>query len=131
MADLRLLLVDDEVEFLEPMAARLTRRNVSCVTARSGEEALKLLVAGHFDCAVVDVKMPGNDGLELLRRMRWNHPDVPVVLLTGHASIELGVQGMELGAFDYLMKPVDLDELLDTVRRAVQQPTMRPGRDNA
>jgi DNA-binding NtrC family response regulator len=131
MADLKLLLVDDELEFLEPMAARLGRRNICCTTAREGEEALKVLAGERFDCAVVDVRMPCMDGLELLRQMRWNHPDIPVILLTGHASVELGVQGMELGAFDYLMKPVDLDELLDTVRRATQGSAMRPNHDGA
>ena len=67
--------------------------------------------------------MPGMDGLELLRRMRRDYPTLPVVLLTGHASVELGVEGMELGAFDYLLKPIDLDELLDVVRRAAAQRT--------
>lgn len=119
MADLELLLVDDELEFLEPMKVRLTRRQISCSLAQSGEEALRLLDQKHFDCAVVDVKMPEMDGLELLRRMRKDYPDTAVILLTGHASVELGVQGIELGAFEYLMKPVELDELLDTVRRAV------------
>jgi DNA-binding NtrC family response regulator len=119
MADLKLLLVDDEVEFLEPMKARLERRGIACTTARSGEEALAVLGAFPVECAVVDVKMPGMDGLELLRRLRRLYPDMPVVLLTGHASVELGVQGMELGAFEYLLKPIELDELLDTVRRAV------------
>jgi DNA-binding NtrC family response regulator len=119
MADLRLLLVDDEIEFLEPTKARLERRGMSCALAQSGDEALKLLAAERFDCAVVDVKMPGMDGIELLRRARRDYPDMAVVLLTGHASVELGVQGMELGAFDYLLKPLELDELLDTVRRAV------------
>ncbi len=120
MAELRLLLVDDEVEFLEPMAARLRRREIACATAQSGPEALEALVRERFDCAVVDVKMPGMDGLELLRRMRRDYPGVPVILLTGHASVELGVQGLELGAFEYLMKPVDLDELLDAVRRSAE-----------
>ncbi len=119
MPDLKLLLVDDEVEFLEPMKARLERRGISCTTAQSGEEALRLLAASPVECAVVDVKMPGMDGIELLRRMRRLHPAVAVILLTGHASVELGVQGMELGAFEYLLKPVELDDLLDTVRRAV------------
>ncbi|MEW5984728.1 MAG: response regulator [Acidobacteriota bacterium] len=122
MADLRLLLVDDEPDFLEPLCTRLTRRRVACATAASGEEALQALADSRFDCAVVDVKMPGMDGLELLRRIRRDHPGTPVVLLTGHASVEMGVQGMELGAFDYLLKPVDLDELLDVVRRAAEQP---------
>jgi len=118
MGELRLLLVDDEVEFLEPMKARLERRGLACATATSGEAALSLLESERFDCAVVDVKMPGMDGLELLRRMRRTWPETAVVLLTGHASVELGVQGMELGAFEYLLKPVELDDLLDTVRRA-------------
>ena len=119
MADLKMLLVDDEVEFLEPMATRLGRRGISCTTVQSGEDALRALNDGRFDCALVDVKMPGMDGLVLLGRLRRDYPGLPVVLLTGHASVELGVQGMELGAFEYLMKPVDLDELLDVVRRAV------------
>ena len=121
MADLRLLLVDDEVEFLEPMAARLRRRQLACTIAQSGAEALQALAREPFDCAVVDAKMPGMDGVELLRRIRRDYPEVAVILLTGHASVDLGVQGLELGAFDYLMKPVDLDELLDTVRRSVQK----------
>jgi two-component system OmpR family response regulator len=120
MDNLKVLLVDDEQEFLEPMAARFVRRHIPCITTQSGEGALQLLQKEHFNCAVVDVRMPVMDGIELLRRMRKEFPDVPVILLTGHASVELGVQGMELGAFDYLMKPVDFDELLDTVRRAAQ-----------
>jgi DNA-binding NtrC family response regulator len=118
MANLRLLLVDDEIDFLEPLCTRLSKRHVSCVTALSGEEALERLQAARFDCAIIDVKMPGMDGLELLRRIRRDHARTPVLLLTGHASVEMGVQGMELGAFDYLLKPVDLDELLDIARRA-------------
>ncbi len=118
MADLKLLLVDDEQEFLEPMASRLARRHLACRTAQSGEEALKILGEERFNCAVVDVMMPGMNGLELLRRMHRDYPDVAVILLTGHASVELGVQGMELGAFEYLMKPVEFDELVDTIRRA-------------
>jgi len=120
LSGLKLLIVDDEVEFLEPMSARLTRRQIQCATAENGLQALERLAAQTFDCAVVDVKMPGMDGLDLLRRMRHDYPATPVILLTGHASVELGVQGIELGAFEYLMKPVDLDELLDTVRRAVK-----------
>ena len=121
MADLRLLLVDDEVEFLEPMAARLRRRRIACTIAQSGVEALEALAREPYDCAVVDAKMPGMNGVELLRCIRRDYPDVAVILLTGHASVELGVQGLELGAFEYLMKPVDLDELLDTVRRSAQK----------
>ncbi len=116
--NMRVLLVDDEIEFLEPTAARLERRGISCVPAQSGEQALERLAEGRFDCAVVDVKMPGMDGLELLRRLRRDASEMPVVLLTGHASVELGVKGMELGAFEYLLKPVEIEDLLDTIRRA-------------
>jgi two-component system OmpR family response regulator len=114
----KVLLVDDEQEFLELTAERLAQRLFPCVTASSGERALQLLQSERFDCAIVDVRMPGMDGIELLGRIRRDFPGVPVILLTGYASVELGVRAMELGAFEYLMKPVDLDELLDTVRRA-------------
>lgn len=123
MVGLRVLLVDDEEDFLEPTAARLRRRGVECETARSGEEALEILGQKAFDVAVVDVKMPGMDGLELLRRMRRDYPNTAVVLLTGHASVELGVRGIEMGAFEYLLKPLDLDELLDVLHRAAESRT--------
>jgi two-component system, OmpR family, response regulator len=118
MASLQLLLVDDEAEFLEPTAARLARRGVACTSAQTGQAALDALAARKFDCVVADLRMPGIDGLQLLVRMRHEYPNLPVILLTGHGSVELGVRGMDLGAFDYLLKPVDLDELLDAVRRA-------------
>jgi DNA-binding response OmpR family regulator len=116
----RVLLVDDEVEFLEPMAARLSRRGFECTTAASGAQALAALGSAPFDCAIVDVRMPDMDGLELLRRLRRGWPQVSVILLTGHASIELGVKGMELGAFEYLLKPVEIDDLVDTILRAAR-----------
>ena len=120
MTTARVLLVDDEVEFLEPMAARLARRGFECTSASSGAQALAALDRAAFDCAIVDVRMPDIDGLELLRRVRRTWPKMSVILLTGHASIELGVQGMELGAFEYLLKPVEIDELVDTVLRATR-----------
>jgi DNA-binding NtrC family response regulator len=113
------------------MAARLARRRLTCCTAQSGKEALKILQDGCFNCAVVDVMMPEMDGLELLRRIHRLHPNVAVILLTGHASVELGVQGMEIGAFEYLMKPVEFDELLDTIRRAAIATNGMPESRNA
>jgi DNA-binding NtrC family response regulator len=126
MKGLRILLVDDEPGFLEPTAARLARRGIECSTVETAEDALGALAADmRFDCAVVDVRMPGMDGLELLGRMRRDYPQLAVILLTGHASIDLGLRGMDLGAFEYLLKPVDLDELLDAVRRAVAAAAVR------
>ncbi len=119
MRPLRLLLVDDEAEFLEPTAERLVRRGIECATVENGVDALRALQNLQFDCLIVDVRIPGMDGLELLRLIHRDHPNLPVILLTGHASIDLGVRGIDRGAFEYLLKPVDLDELLDTVRRAV------------
>ena len=118
MTTLRVLLVDDEPEFLEPTAARLERRGMVCARALSGEQALETLAVQEFDCAIIDVKMRGMDGLELLRRVRRERPDMAAILLTGHASVELGLEGMELGAFEYLLKPIEIDELVDTIRRA-------------
>ncbi|MBI5478881.1 MAG: response regulator [Deltaproteobacteria bacterium] len=120
MTTTRVLLVDDEVEFLEPIAARLARRGLECTSVTSGEQALAALAQAPYDCAIVDVRMPDMDGLELLRRMRRMWPQVSVILLTGHASIELGVKGMELGAFEYLLKPIEIDDLVDTVLRAAR-----------
>ena len=120
MTTARVLLVDDEVEFLEPIATRLGRRGLDCTAATSGDQALATLATAAFDCAIVDVRMPDMDGLELLRRMRRGWPRTAVILLTGHASIELGVKGMELGAFEYLLKPIEIDDLVDTVLRAAR-----------
>lgn len=123
---LRVLLVDDEIDFLEPLCKRLERRGYQCTAVQSGQLALDELSRNRFDCTVLDVKMPGMDGLEVLRRLRRDHPTMAVVLLTGHASVELGVRGMELGAFEYLLKPIDLDDLLDAVRRASDQSNTHP-----
>jgi two-component system OmpR family response regulator len=131
MDNLKVLFVDDEKLFLTSMAMSLEQRQYRCATAQNGERALQLLRSEHFDCAIVDVRMPGMDGIELLRTMRKEFPGIPVILLSGYASVDLGVQGMELGAFDYLMKPLDLDELLDTIRRAVQDMTLLSGKTDA
>jgi len=114
----RVLLVDDEVEFLETVTKRLERRRLSVTSAHSGEEALHCLAAASADVVVLDVKMPGLDGIETLRRIKSDHPLVEVIMLTGHASVEAAIEGMELGAFDYLMKPVEFDELLYKIQDA-------------
>jgi DNA-binding NtrC family response regulator len=118
LSALSVLLVDDEIDFLETLEKRLKKRDVdvSCVT--SGKEALERLRDRAVDVVLLDVKMPGMDGLDVLRKIKKDHPLIEVIMLTGHASVEVAIEGMELGAFDYLMKPMDIDELLYKVQDA-------------
>ena len=118
MDPMTVLLVDDEVEFLETLSKRLKKRNVNVSSARCGEDALALLGKIPVDVVVLDVKMPGMDGIETLRQIKKNHPMIEVIMLTGHANVEVAIQGMETGAFDYLMKPMDIDDLLYKVKDA-------------
>ena len=113
---MRALFVDDEVEFLELMHKRLTRRGMDVITAPDGQTALKLLDQAiqegqTFEIVVMDVRMPGMDGLETLRHMKEKAPKIPVILLTGHACMGVAVQGLDLGAYDYMLKPVAISEL--------------------
>lgn len=118
MDTFNVLLVDDEEEFLETLVKRMKKRNVNATGVKSGEEALELLDQHPVDVVVLDVRMPGMDGIEALKEIKTRHPLIEVIMLTGHASVEVAVQGMELGAFDYLMKPIDIDELLYKVEDA-------------
>jgi DNA-binding NtrC family response regulator len=106
------LLVDDEKDFLETLVKRMKKRITDVEGVASGEEALEFLKDHRIDVVVLDVKMPGMDGIDSLREIKKRHPLIEVILLTGHASMEVAIQGMELGAFDYLMKPMNIDELL-------------------
>lgn len=121
MESFKVLLVDDEVEFLDTLVKRLTKRGLQIEKAKSGEEALARLKQQRFDVAVVDVRMPGLDGIQTLRELKKNDPLMEVIMLTGHASVEVAIQGMEIGAFDYLMKPMDTDELLFKLQDAFQR----------
>jgi len=119
--DINILLVDDEADFVETLTKRFRIRKIPVASAGSGPEALKLLETQSFDVAILDVRMPGMDGLELLRVIRAKYPLTEVIMLTGHASLETGMRGMNLGAYDYVLKPADFDELLDKVRRAAER----------
>ena len=112
------LLVDDEVPFVETMTKRLSKRQLVVLPAYSGREALEKLGKNAVDVVILDVKMPGMDGIETLREIKKAHPLVEVIMLTGHATVETAVEGMRLGAFDYLMKPCEIDELLVKVDEA-------------
>ena len=122
MAMANVLLVDDEVPFVETMTKRLTKRDLDVSTAFNGQEALdKLEETRSIDVVILDVKMPGMDGLETLEKIRKKYPLVEVVMLTGHATVESAIDGMKYGAFDYLMKPCDMDVLLAKVGEAAKK----------
>ncbi len=121
----RILVVDDEEDFLETLVNRLNRRGMSAQGALSGREALKMMEEKEFDVVVLDVRMPGMDGLEVLREVKNRWPFVEVILLTGHGSVESGIEGMRLGAFDYVMKPADLEVLLEKIHQAHERKTLR------
>ena len=119
MSIANVLLVDDESEFVETFSERLTMRNLSILEAFSGEEALQVL-AKHQDIEVVilDVKMPGMNGVETLAEIKKTYPLVEVIMLSGHADVESAIDGMKQGAFDYLMKPCDMDQIIAKVTEA-------------
>lgn len=119
----RVLLVDDEKDFVEALAQRLEARNLLVTTALDGEEALGCLRKEDFDVVVLDMFMPGKDGIETLREMKALRPLVEVILLTGHATVESAVEGMKLGAFYYLMKPAEIKSVLENIVKAYQRKT--------
>ena len=121
MKNIQAMLVDDEVEFLDTLTKRLRKRGVEITGVESGEKALQTLEQGQYDVVILDVRMPGIDGIEVLRIIKERYPLMEVIMLTGHANVEVAVQGMELGAFDYLMKPMDIDELLYKVEDAFKK----------
>lgn len=121
MTDFRVLLVDDEIDFLETLVKRLRKRKLDVLSASSGRQALEILGKEPVDVVVLDVRMPDMDGIATLKAVKKISPSVEVIMLTGHASLEVAIQGMELGAFDYLMKPMDIDELLYKLQDAYKK----------
>ena len=119
MDQLRLLFVDDEEELVSAVVERLELRGIDGVGATSGDEALHCLHESSFDVVVLDIKMPGIGGLEVLRTINRRHPDVKVILMTGHGSAKDNEIGRRLGAVAYLEKPVDLEDLVSTVDQAL------------
>ena len=122
MDDFRALIVDDEEDFLSTLVKRLHKRNIDTTGVPSGEEALEIMKKKLFDVVILDVKMPGGmDGIEALREMKKIQPLAEVLLLTGHASVETSIEGMKLGAFDYILKPIKLEELLPKLAQAFEK----------
>ena len=128
MEKFKVLIVDDELDFLETIIKRLRARNIEVSGVESGYLALEALDSRNPDVIILDVKMPGMDGIETLKEIKKKKPLTEVIMLTGHASVESGIQGMQLGAFDYLMKPIALDELLEKVRQAYERKLTQEGR---
>jgi DNA-binding NtrC family response regulator len=119
------LFVDDEPDFLQTLLKRMRKRSVNAAGVGSGEEALVHLAQFPADVVVLDVRMPGMGGIETLRAIKKKTPLTEVVMLTGHASLEVAREGMENGAFDYLMKPVDIDDLLYKIQDAFHKKTIQ------
>jgi DNA-binding NtrC family response regulator len=115
---IKVLLVDDEEGYVSVLAKRMTKRQVEVMVALSGAEAIQTLRKKEFDVAVVDLKMEDMDGIEVLKIFKKMDPQLPVVMLTGHGSEQAARDGLALGAFDYLTKPCDLEDLLATITKA-------------
>jgi DNA-binding NtrC family response regulator len=117
----RVLLVDDEREFVQTLSERLEMRDVGSAVAYDGESALKMVEDEEPEVIILDLRMPGIDGIEVLRRVKKTHPHIEVIILTGHGSEDDRKQCMELGAFAYLQKPVDIEALSETLKRANEE----------
>ena len=113
------MLVDDEVDFVDTLAERLRMRGFRAQAVTDGHEALALVEQEAPHLMIVDVMMPGLGGLDLLRHVKTHYPDTQVILLTGVGSTKEGIEGMRLGAFDYLMKPINIQELIDKMNEAL------------
>ena len=117
----KVLLVDDEEEFIDLMSQRLETRGLKVVAVSSGEEAVSTVADHNFDVAVVDLAMPGIDGIETLKQIKSERPDISVIMLTGQATVKSGIEAMKHGAMDFLEKPVDLNVLMEKIWQAKRE----------
>jgi DNA-binding NtrC family response regulator len=118
----KILLVDDEKPFVETLMKRLNKRDIEIVTAYNGQEALdRLSEDDGIEVVILDIKMPVMNGMTALKEIKSRHPLVEVIMLTGHATVETGIDGMKEGAFDYLMKPCDMEQLIVKVQQAAER----------
>jgi DNA-binding NtrC family response regulator len=115
------LIVDDEQDFRDVIVKKLEKRDLQCDSAPDGSTALAMIKAKNYDVVLLDVKMPGMDGIETLREIKKIAPMIEVVMLTGHASVESGINGIKYGAFDYLMKPMEVDILIEKLNAAYKR----------
>jgi DNA-binding NtrC family response regulator len=117
---IKLLLVDDEAKFLQSVASRLELQNFDVTTATSGAEAISSAEKGYFDVAVVDFKMPGMDGAQVLKILKEKHKYLEIIILTGHATVDSAVECTKLGAFQYLEKPYKFEKLVESIKDAYE-----------
>jgi DNA-binding NtrC family response regulator len=117
----RVLLVDDEEQFVEVLSQRLEGRGFKVDSAFNGDDAIEFVDGHEVDVVILDVQMPGRDGIETLRELKRIKPLVEVIMLTGHATVDTAIQGMKLAAYDYLMKPTDTAELVEKINKAYQR----------
>jgi len=122
MNTVKILLVDDEKPFVDTMMKRLKKRKIDVVPAHDGLEALSCLDENRgVEVVILDIKMPNMDGMTALKEIKNKFPLIEVIMLTGHATVETGIEGMKMGAFDYLMKPCDMDQLIAKVNEAAKR----------
>lgn len=121
MMKARLLLVDDEEHFIHPLSERLSMRDYDVTIAMSGEEALEKIKGYNYDVVVLDVDMTGINGIETLKEIKVIKPLIEVIMLTGHGTVKTAVEGMKLGAMDYILKPCELDELTEKIDSAYDE----------
>lgn len=114
----KILLVDDEKDFLETMSERMEARGMDVTTADSAKAALEQVEAGGYDAIVLDLMMPGMDGIETLKAIKAKKPELQVILLSGHATLEKGIEAMKLGALDFVEKPADINALTEKIKQA-------------
>ncbi|MEZ7198711.1 response regulator [Pseudodesulfovibrio karagichevae] len=114
----KVLLIDDEVEFLEALSERMEIRGMDVTTAENAGAAVSAINSGDFDAIVLDLQMPDMNGIDMLKIIRKTNPDMQVILLTGQATLEAGIQAMKLGAMDFMEKPADIEALTDKIKKA-------------
>ncbi|MBF0119749.1 MAG: response regulator [Desulfobacterales bacterium] len=121
MNTVKVMLVDDEVDFTEILQKRMKKRNIDTLIANSGKAAISLIKKEKIDVVVLDMKMPDLDGIQTMKELKKINPLLEVIMLTGHASLGIAKEGIELGAFDYLMKPIDTDSLIFKIQDAYKR----------
>ncbi|MBN2140580.1 MAG: response regulator [Desulfovibrionaceae bacterium] len=114
----KVLLIDDEVDFLKNLSERMTMRGMEVSVAKSGSSAVAAIDEESYDAIVLDLQMPDMDGIEVLKYIKTNRPEMQVILLTGHASLEKGIEAMKLGAMDFMEKPADINTLTERIKKA-------------